>query len=204
MDFVLLLLPKLKDCLLIVLAKKGIVMEQKRIYYILSLLVAAISLVYVSKASTLTSHYTTFGSKLSLLSGDVIISRSLNNSFRNEEIQSFTKALGKENIERSQKENSQQIDSTIHNHEARFQTNEYFATITEWPIPLKPQSSLQITKNSRHDSPSLVHSVANAIVHNDTNTHWCIIGEHSNSRTSRKYFTHFPHAAEALLPCWSW
>jgi hypothetical protein len=101
MDFVLLLLPKLKDCLLIVLAKKGIVMEQKRIYYILSLLVAAISLVYVSKASTLTSHYTTFGSKLSLLSGDVIISRSLNNSFRNEEIQSVTKALGKENIERS-------------------------------------------------------------------------------------------------------
>jgi hypothetical protein len=34
--------------------------------------------------------------------------------------------------------------------------------------------------------------------------HWCIIGRHAASKTSRRYFWHFPHASEMLLPCWSW
>jgi hypothetical protein len=35
-------------------------------------------------------------------------------------------------------------------------------------------------------------------------THWCIIAQTSMSRTSRRFHDHFPHAAENILPCWSW
>ena len=58
--------------------------------------------------------------------------------------------------------------------------NSYFATITEWPIPS------QVEQSNAHK------------------THWCIIGMHANSKNARRYFKHFPHAAESLLPCWSW
>jgi hypothetical protein len=58
--------------------------------------------------------------------------------------------------------------------------NSYFATITEWPIPSQVEQS------------------------NANQTHWCIIGRHSNSKNARRFFKHFPHAAESLLPCWSW
>ena len=37
-----------------------------------------------------------------------------------------------------------------------------------------------------------------------SSVHWCIISKTESSRTARLYFDHFPHAAESLLPCWSW
>ena len=33
-------------------------------------------------------------------------------------------------------------------------------------------------------------------------THWCVISKKTGTLT--KYFEHFPHASENLLPCWSW
>jgi len=35
-------------------------------------------------------------------------------------------------------------------------------------------------------------------------THWCVITHAYIARTPSKYFYHFPHAAETLLPCWSY
>ena len=34
--------------------------------------------------------------------------------------------------------------------------------------------------------------------------HWCVIALKHLPNNTRKYFQHFPHAAEILLPCWSW
>lgn len=38
----------------------------------------------------------------------------------------------------------------------------------------------------------------------NSGVHWCIISKSESSRTAGRYFHHFPHAAENLLPCWSW
>ena len=35
-------------------------------------------------------------------------------------------------------------------------------------------------------------------------THWCILSKSTLFRSTAKYFKHFPHASEGILPCWSW
>lgn len=38
----------------------------------------------------------------------------------------------------------------------------------------------------------------------DNRVHWCVLSEAMITPTSAKYFDHFPHALESILPCWSW
>lgn len=38
----------------------------------------------------------------------------------------------------------------------------------------------------------------------NTKVHWCILSKGYMSVSASKYFNHFPHAAEGILPCWSW
>ncbi len=38
----------------------------------------------------------------------------------------------------------------------------------------------------------------------DTRTHWCIVAGRYLPKTTRGHFDHFPHAAEIILPCWSY
>mmetsp|Transcript_13503 Transcript_13503/g.19079 ORF Transcript_13503/g.19079 Transcript_13503/m.19079 type:complete len:418 (+) Transcript_13503:64-1317(+) len=38
----------------------------------------------------------------------------------------------------------------------------------------------------------------------DIPMHWCLIAKQYVTRTTNHYFEHFPHAAETILPCWSW
>jgi hypothetical protein len=88
----------------------------------------------------------------------------------------------------------------------------YFTTIQEWPIPEKPKSiAMSRNQQSSFNNIPIVnknHTLDNNKNNNSTNitttTYWCIIGRDSNSKNARRFFTHFPHAAEALLPCWSW
>jgi hypothetical protein len=35
-------------------------------------------------------------------------------------------------------------------------------------------------------------------------THWCIISKQYSMKNDPEWFTHFPHASEVILPCWSW
>jgi len=34
--------------------------------------------------------------------------------------------------------------------------------------------------------------------------HWCVVAPKYLPKNTRKHFSHFPHASEILLPCWSW
>ena len=38
----------------------------------------------------------------------------------------------------------------------------------------------------------------------NTKVHWCILSKGYMSVSASKYFNHFPHATEGILPCWSW
>jgi Glycosyltransferase 61 len=99
----------------------------------------------------------------------------------------------------------------------------YFATIQEWPIPEKPKSlqSSNTIQNSKQQNSNMTITTSNTTINTTTTTsnnnvtimalpkknittYWCIIGRDSNSKNARRFFIHFPHAAEALLPCWSW
>jgi hypothetical protein len=73
-----------------------------------------------------------------------------------------------------------QIKNSSFTHDDRYDEEPYFSTISEWPIPLMKPGQAR------------------------NQTHWCIIGRHASSKSSRRFFHHFPHAAENLLPCWSW
>lgn len=41
-------------------------------------------------------------------------------------------------------------------------------------------------------------------IKNSNVTHWCVLAQTSMARNSRRFHDHFPHAAENILPCWSW
>ena len=38
----------------------------------------------------------------------------------------------------------------------------------------------------------------------DDRTHWCVVAAKFLPKTTRGHFDHFPHAAEIVLPCWSY
>lgn len=38
----------------------------------------------------------------------------------------------------------------------------------------------------------------------DNRTHWCVVTSKYLPKTTRGHFDHFPHAAEIILPCWSY
>lgn len=38
----------------------------------------------------------------------------------------------------------------------------------------------------------------------DDRTHWCVVASKFLPKTTRGHFDHFPHAAEIILPCWSY
>jgi hypothetical protein len=41
-------------------------------------------------------------------------------------------------------------------------------------------------------------------IQKSSKTHWCVLSKKTTWRSTHKYFNHFPHASEGILPCWSW
>ena len=73
----------------------------------------------------------------------------------------------------------------------------YFATIIKYHMrDTSVPTKLLTTSTSTADNSNISSS--------NSGVHWCIISKSESSRTAGAYFHHFPHAAENLLPCWSW
>jgi hypothetical protein len=73
----------------------------------------------------------------------------------------------------------------------------YFTTIIKYPMRDSSVPTKLLTVSTSTVDISNIPS-------SNSGVHWCIISKKESSRTARKYFNHFPHAAESLLPCWSW
>lgn len=65
----------------------------------------------------------------------------------------------------------------------------------------------QLTSSSLLGTSANTKAVTNTsstVQEKDKKVHWCVISANSSSGTAALYSAHFPHAAENILPCWSW
>ena len=63
---------------------------------------------------------------------------------------------------------------------------------------------IELINESTQKTMELVFSLQKSETSEKKEKHWCVVSWSHNFRTVRRYFEHFPHSLEILLPCWSY